>query len=360
MKGSLLQISCSVAIATALLAPVDAQAYGEGDGDLPNREERAVHLFTDRLRVDPDGTDSEFSAYPAVAPLIYNADLAEAARFHGDDMAENGCFQHESCDGTGFGARLDRFYSGLAIGENIAMGSPNAESVVFEGWLYSPPHRENMLRAEWRELGTGYAQDENAIPFWVQDFGSRGGEIEPITTSATHWPLYPSVEADLRFYLAVYDPEGEPEGAELAWQGEFHTMEVDRGSDGQQTYSLDLNSGPETCAPYYFKLTRSDGSTVPYPSEGALQVPVGESECMAWVNNRSGGPRTTGCGVQGADSNEDFSGQGCQSDPDSGGGPGENLSEGDTYASCALAVGSPGGTWLLLTALALQRRRRRR
>jgi len=324
MKGSLLQIGCPALIATVLLAPDGALAYGESDGDLPSMEERAVHLFTDRLRVDPDATDAEFSSYPPVAPLIYNADLAEAARFHGDDMAENGCFQHESCDGTGFGARLDRFYSGFAIGENIAMGSPDAESVVFEGWLYSPPHRDNMLRAEWRELGTGYAQDESAVPFWVQDFGSRGGEVEPITTSATHWPLHPAVEADLRFYLAVYDPEGEPELAELSWRGELLTMESDRGADGQQSYTLTAGSGPEICQAYYFRLTRSDGSTVLYPSEGSLQVPVGESECEAWVDSRSDG-QSTGCGAGSADRNEDLSGQGCQSDPDSDGGPGENL-----------------------------------
>jgi hypothetical protein len=358
MKGSHLQIGCSALIATVLLAPRGALAYGEGNGDLPSMEERAVHLFTDRLRVDPDATDGEFSSYSPVAPLIYNADLAEAARFHGDDMAENDCFQHESCDGTGFGTRLERFYSGFAIGENIAMGSPNSESVVFEGWLYSPPHRDNMLRNDWRELGTGYAQDESAVPFWVQDFGSRGGEVEPITTSATHWPLRPTVDADLRFYLAVYDPEGEPEDAELFWRGELQPMESDRGSEGRQTYSLDVSSGLETCQSYYFKLTRSNGSSVLYPSEGSLQVPVGESECTTWVSSHSDGQRTTGCGS--SDRDEGFSGQGCQSDPDADGGPGENLSERDSYASCALAVGSPGGNWLLLTMLALQRRRRRR
>jgi MYXO-CTERM domain-containing protein len=357
MKGSLLQIGSSALIATVLLAPGSVLAYGEGDGDGPSMEERAVHLFTDRLRVEPDATDAEFSNYPPVAPLIYNVDLGEAARFHGDDMAESGCFQHESCDGTEFGTRLNRFYSGFAIGENIAMGSPNAESVVFEGWLYSPPHRDNMLRAEWRELGTGYAQDESSVPFWVQDFGSRGGEVEPITTSATHWPLYPTVEANLRFYLAVYDPEGEPEEAELFWRGELQTMDSDRGSDGQQTYFLDVSSGPETCQSYYFKLTRSDGSSVLYPSAGALQVPVGESECTSWVDSRDT-QSTAGCGS--GERSEDFSGQGCQSDPDADGAPGENLSEEDSYASCTVAAGSPGGGWLLLTVLALQRRRRRR
>lgn len=358
MKGLFPEIGCLLVGATLMLAPTSALAYGEGHGDLPNIQERAVHLFTDRLRVDPDATDSEFSSYSPVAPLIYNADLTEAARFHADDMAENDCFQHESCDGTDFGERLQRYYNGFAIGENIALGSPDAESVVFEGWLYSPPHRDNMLRADWRELGTGYAPGENAMPLWVQDFGSRGNEVEPITTSAIHWPLSPTEESDLRFYLAVYDPNGEPEGAVLFWRGASVAMENDRGADGKQTYVINVTSGPTACQAYYFTLTREDGSTVIYPSEGSLQVSVGESECEPWVGARTDSEREAGCGS--GSRNEDFSGQGCQSDPDDAGGPDENLSREDSYASCALAPGSRGSIWMLLTGLLLQLRRRER
>ena len=87
------------------LSPAVALAYGEPDEDgYPSAEERAMHFFTDRLRVDPDYTDSQFSHYEEVAPLAYNRDLNHAAHFYADDMAENGCFpaDHSSCVGTSF------------------------------------------------------------------------------------------------------------------------------------------------------------------------------------------------------------------------------------------------------------------
>ena len=359
MEDTLVQIGCSALIASICLTPTAAWAYGEGDGDLPSSEERAVHLFTDRLRVDPDATDSEFSNYPPVAPLIFNQDLTEAARFHADDMAESDCFQHESCDGTEFSARLQRYYSGFAFGENIALGSPDAQSVVFEGWLYSPPHRDNMLKTDWRELGTGHAVGEDNLPRWVQDFGSRGTEVEPITTSASHWPLRPAAESDLRFYLAVYDPAGEPDGATLFWRGTTLSMHIDRGTDGKQTYVIDGTSGPENCQSYYFELRRADGSSVLYPSEGSLQAPVGDIECAPWINTRVGDPPGPGCGDDSSGRSEDISGQGCASDPDDASGPGDNPSGRDSYASCALARSNPAGSLMLMMFL-LQLRRRRR
>ncbi|HCP48497.1 MAG TPA: hypothetical protein DIU15_20840, partial [Deltaproteobacteria bacterium] len=221
-------------------APGIASAYGEGTELLPSWEERAVHLFTDRLRVEPGADDPQFSDYSAVRPLVYNPDLNEAARFYADDMAANGCFpaDHSSCDGTPFGERLDNFYAGQMIGENIALGSPTAEAVVVDGWLYSPPHRENMLSGQWLELGTGHGQADSGQRYWVQDFGSRGLVEEPITTSGIHWPLRTEPNDDVTFFLAVYDPDGDPTRAELVLDGDCVAMPLDRGVPHQGTYAL--------------------------------------------------------------------------------------------------------------------------
>ena len=137
------------------LQPTFAFAYGEGTEDgSPSAEERALHLFTDLLRVDPDQTDSAFSSWPAVRPLVWNADLHAASRFYAEDMAANGCFpaDHSSCDGTSFDARITSFYGGGAYGENIAWGYPDAHATVFEGWLYSDGHRANMLSDGTQEI----------------------------------------------------------------------------------------------------------------------------------------------------------------------------------------------------------------
>jgi uncharacterized protein YkwD len=62
-------------------------------------------------------------------------------------------------------------YSGRGSGENIAYGyrSPRA---VFEGWLDSPGHRENIERAGYSTIGVGVATNPSGVTYWTQDFGT--------------------------------------------------------------------------------------------------------------------------------------------------------------------------------------------
>jgi len=327
-----------------ILLPTSAWAYGEGLADRPSLEERAVHLFTDRLRVDPDATDAQFSTYAPVRPLRYQPDLNDAARFYAEDMAENGCFpaDHSSCDGTPFGTRVNSFYSGGAIGENIALGSPDPQTVVFDGWLYSDGHRENMLRDGWNELGTGYALGDRTL--WVQDFGTNPGD-EPIVTSATTWPMRPSANGDVTVFAAVYSPDAAVTGLTLFVDGESHRMALDRGEDSMGTYSLSLSAGDSGCAAWWIQAAVG-GESVIYPTEGSLLMPVGATACDLWTSDRDGTPRASGPGLRGA-------GAGC-GDPD---GPDSVSTDDVGYSSCNVAA-RPGST--LLGALLLLGWRRRR
>ncbi len=335
-----------------LLFPQLAFAYGEVVGDSPSPEERALHFFTDRLRVDPDATDPQFEDLPPVRALIYNADLNEAARFYAEDMAANGCFpaDHSSCDGTPFGERVGGFYSGEAIGENILLGIPGAEATVFDGWLYSDGHRANMLSSLFNELGTGYARGDRAL--WVQDFGKRSGLPEPLTTSGTVWPLNPSPTSSATFYVALHDPEGgSPASVEVYVNEDWHDLHADRGMPGNRTWAGSAPVGPEGCRSYVFRVTKSDGDVVLYPSEGALVFPVGDVSCdwadpeaEAGVTPTTGGLGGTGTGCANPG--------GGQADPDA------NVSGDDVqYGSCSVASRRPEVSLLLLVALAARRRR---
>lgn len=337
------------------LLPGIAFAYGETIELEQNLEERALHFQTDRLRVDPGATDVTFDSYPAVRPLIYNAELHEASRFYADDMAENDCFpaNHSSCDGTSFADRVNSFYSGSPIGENIAKGQSDAEFAVFDSWLYSDGHRENMLSGSWNELGTGFAERG---PLWVQDFGFRGGVAEPIITSGTHEPLRPSAEADTQFFAAIYEPSGQDLAEmQLVVTSVCFPMQVDRGVDGVMTYEGSAATGPDGCMPYWFLGTTEGGEAIAYPSEGSLLVPVGGAECPTWTPDRRGAecaPADLG-GLVG-------SGAGC-----TGGGedayPDSNVGENAEYGTCQLGGPQLPSRWLLLGLggmLGLRRRRR--
>ena len=110
-------------ITAALAAP-----YGVPVDGYPTATERALLLWTNAARVDPEGFDEEYKAgyHPCgfadflpdeqvpKAPMYLDIQLTRAARFHSEDMRDNGCFQHESCDGTDTFARIE--FRGPTVG----------------------------------------------------------------------------------------------------------------------------------------------------------------------------------------------------------------------------------------------------
>ena len=332
-------------------APSAAAAYGEAGATEPSLEERALHLHTDRLRVDPGAADPAFDDLPAVRPLILADELGAAARFYAEDMAENGCFpaDHSSCDGTSFGDRVRSFYSSSPIGENIAKGQPTAEIAIFESWLYSDGHRANMLDGGWNEIGTGHPEvgDDD---IWVQDFGFRSTTPEPIVTSAIHQPLYPAADAVATFFAAAFDPDGSSLRAiTLVAEDECHFMERELGGDGMESWAFDAPTGAEGCVKYWFAALQRNGDEVAFPTTGSIQMPVGGAVCDAWTAARtiaSCAPPTFsgsggGCGGSGA-----------------GYGPDANVGANAEYGSCAVGGAPRGSAGIVVLLVAATRRRR--
>jgi hypothetical protein len=351
----------SLLLVLSSLTPSLALGYGEPDEEgLPSPTERSLHFFTDRLRVDPGYTDSLFSGYLPVAPLAYNYELGAAARFYANDMAENGCFpaDHSSCDGTPFDTRVSGFYSALPIGENIASGYATPKQTVFEGWLYSDGHRDNMLSDTWNEIGTGFPDTDPSL-VWVQDFGGGGLSGQPIATSGTHDPLEPSPQDPLNFFLAVHDPEGQPAQVDLIKEGVCYPMEDDRGSGGLSTFLFEDQSGEARCIPYYFKVSRVNQEEVFYPSTGSLIVPVGAGDCDEWEETRLPVDCESAQGVEPDGPPLGATGQGCgdpSGDPNAAYGAEET-----TYGSCSQGGREvPGRLLLLLVVLLPSFLRRRR
>ena len=88
-------------------------------------------------------------------PLAFETDLTKAARYHADDMAAKNYFSHTSADGTSFAARVKSFgYDGFTYGENIAKGYGDWSKAI-DGWMNSPGHRANLLKAGYKRDGLG-------------------------------------------------------------------------------------------------------------------------------------------------------------------------------------------------------------
>ena len=122
-------------------------------------------------------TNSYRSQYGLQA-LTFNSNLSDAAQAHSTDMAQNDFFSHTGSGGTRVSDRTQLAgYESFYVGENIAAGYITAEEVV-RGWMNSPGHRENILNANYQEIGVGYFYLENDTgninynSYWTQNFGS--------------------------------------------------------------------------------------------------------------------------------------------------------------------------------------------
>jgi uncharacterized protein YkwD len=63
-------------------------------------------------------------------------------------------------------------YSFSRLAENVAVGYPNAETVV-QGWMNSSGHRRNILDGDVVETGIGIARSSSGGLYYCQVFGSR-------------------------------------------------------------------------------------------------------------------------------------------------------------------------------------------
>ena len=120
-------------------------------------------------------------------PLRVSRQLSAAAAFHTNQMGLRGFFEHESANGAEFWKRIERFYPVLpgrswSVGENIVWGTPDLSAAeAVREWMTSPPHRENLLSRQWREIGVGGAHFESApgtfrggpVTIVTADFGTR-------------------------------------------------------------------------------------------------------------------------------------------------------------------------------------------
>lgn len=104
--------------------------------------------------------------------------LARAAGHKSADILRCNSFSHQAC-GRPFTYWIDRFgYPACGAGENIAWGTGSRGSArsIFDSWMRSRGHRENILGA-FEEIGVGLQVGRldgfSGVRVWTQSFGSR-------------------------------------------------------------------------------------------------------------------------------------------------------------------------------------------
>ena len=151
------QILAALAIATACaLAPSTAAAVSSCAG----AETEAAELGTVALEQSVLCVINEQRRAAGIAPVRSNPKLAQAAARHSNDMVQNGFFSHTSPGGATFIDRISatgymRGARSWLVGENLVWGTGHLSTPasVVDVWMDSPPHRANLLRARFREIG---------------------------------------------------------------------------------------------------------------------------------------------------------------------------------------------------------------
>lgn len=102
-----------------------------------------------------------------VDSLSLNDKLDSAAQAKADDMASRNYWSHYTPEGNAPWIFVtSQGYSYQKLGENLATGFSDEQSTV-NGWMASPPHRENLLDPSFTEVGFGFANNP--------DYTSAGG-----------------------------------------------------------------------------------------------------------------------------------------------------------------------------------------
>jgi len=93
-------------------------------------------------------------------PVTENANLRQAAMSHSSEMISQSYFEHTSPAGVTFMDRIEstgymRGARSWTVGENLVWGNGplSTPQALVTAWMNSPPHRENLLRPSFRELG---------------------------------------------------------------------------------------------------------------------------------------------------------------------------------------------------------------
>lgn len=259
----------------ALLATVGA-GYGVPVDGYPSKEERQLLLWTNAARVAPAEFEQEYLAgyepcsyddflpdeQIAKAPLYIDLDLTEVSRWHSEQMLENGCFQHESCDGSNedFGTRVARYYTESGyVGENIAMGTTDSRYAVMGMWMCSSGHRSNIMLGDYNEMGPGIASN-----YLTQDFAAGTlGEGDP--------PVRVAVDDGNNTWWSDWGDTDAPAALQLVIEGVDTDLELIYGEPEQGIYAVDANPG-NGCQGWYVYWETAAGAQGTFPAEGSWLV----------------------------------------------------------------------------------------
>jgi uncharacterized protein YkwD len=118
-----------------------------------------------------------------LAALKVHSDLERAALRHAGDMVEHSYFSHSGRNGSQIADRVRATgylrSADWIIGENLAWGTGamGAPRSIVSAWMSSAGHRDNILRAGYREIGLGVVAGNPASRSGGATYASEFGAV---------------------------------------------------------------------------------------------------------------------------------------------------------------------------------------
>jgi hypothetical protein len=131
-------------------------------------------FFADITKIALENFANETRQSMGLTALVENQKLNEAARMKAENMVKNNYFAHTSPTGVSpWHWFSEAGYNYKYAGENLAVGFYESEE-VYNAWLNSPLHRENILNPNYKEVGTAvlFGFGPNNAVVVVQEFAS--------------------------------------------------------------------------------------------------------------------------------------------------------------------------------------------
>jgi len=257
-----------------------SSALAAGTAHQATNDEYALLVLANEARSDPSAFGWDRAPVP---PLVWDDGLARAARAHSQDMADNGCFRHDSCNGQPWWKRLQTYFTDwVFLAENIiALDAP--PDVLHRGWMTSSGHRANILSKSAVEFGAGLVEGTDNFGktlYGTEDFGTRA------LISLRSMPAIPAAavlprEGDgaRRLVANFYDYDGPPQAVRALVGGSCVELALETGAPAHGTYAASRAFQGQGCVPVVFEAVRGDGRRYRFPKDGAILVAAGGATC---------------------------------------------------------------------------------
>jgi uncharacterized protein YkwD len=105
-------------------------------------------------------------------PLKLNPLLTKVARAHSANMAKQGKLSHELDGKTPSDRMKEAGYQASWGGENVANTDGDTAASIFQMWMESKAHKENILKDKYKEIGVGVAKNAKGEVYYTQEFGT--------------------------------------------------------------------------------------------------------------------------------------------------------------------------------------------